>query len=80
MTMATELIETWRAEFDTMPVDAGDIVSNPRARAAFADAIPWPVDWLTARMIGRRIPKLIGTAVVKLPTPRNRSQRWSLRS
>jgi len=79
MTMATELIETWRAEFGNMPVAAGDIVSNPRVLVAFATALPWPVEHLTARIVGRRIERVMGGSVMKLPTSRSIAQRWSLR-
>jgi len=74
------LVSVWRAEFDTMPVDAGDIVSNPRVLTAFAAALPWPVEYLTARIVGRRIVPLMGDAVMKVPTHRSQSQRWSLKS
>lgn len=74
-----DLIETWRREFGTVPVTAGDIVNNPRVHAAFAAALPWPQEHLTARIVGRRIPRLMGEAVMKLPTPRSLAQQWSLR-
>lgn len=74
-----DLIETWRQEFGTIPVTAGDIVNNPRTLAAFAAALPWPQDHLTARIVGRRIPRLMGDNVMKLPTPRSLAQQWSLR-
>ena len=74
-----KLLKAWRVEFGSMPVDAGDIVSAPRVRKAMADAIPWPADYLTARMIGRRIGPLMGDAVLKLPTPRKIAQKWSLK-
>jgi len=35
---------------------------------------------ITARIVGRRIPRLLGNAVVKLPTGRNVAQQWSLKS
>jgi hypothetical protein len=72
--------EVWADEFGTMPVDAGDIVSNPRLLAAFADTIPFPAAWLTARIVGRRIERLMGDAVMKIPTHRSQSQKWGLRS
>lgn len=75
-----KLIQTWRDEFGAMPVDAGDIMNNPAMIQAFAAAIPWPADYLTARMVGRRIPRVLGDAVVKLPTHRCLAQRWSLKS
>ena len=80
MARVKTVAETWADEFGTMPVDAGDIAANPRARAAFADAIPYPLEWLTARVIGRRIPGVMGDAVLKIPTHRSLSQKWSLRS
>ena len=73
------LVATWRAEFDSRPVNAGDIVRNPQVLAAFAAALPWPVEHLNARIVGRRIPRLMGDAVMKLPTHRALAQRWSLR-
>jgi hypothetical protein len=73
------LIETWRREFGTLPVDAADIVNNPRVLAAFAAALPWPAEHLTPHMVGRRIERVMGAAVMKLPTARNIAQKWSLK-
>lgn len=73
------LIETWRGEFGAAPVDAGDIMNNPAVLRAFAEALPWPIDYLNARIIGRRIAPLLGDAVMKLPTPKAQAQRWSLK-
>jgi hypothetical protein len=73
------LVVTWRDEFGTTPVDAGDIVANPRVLAAFAAALPWPAEHLTARIVGRRIERLLGDRVMKLPTHRCLAQRWSLK-
>jgi hypothetical protein len=74
------LVETWRGEFGSAPIDAGDIVANPRMLAAFAAALPWPVEHLNARIVGRHIRRLMGDDVMKLPTARSFAQRWSLKS
>ena len=78
--MDDKLLKAWRDEFDTLPIDAGDIMANPRARAAFAVACQWPVEHISARVIGRHIKRLLGDAVAKVPTHPSKSQRWSLKS
>ena len=76
--MDDKLLKAWRDEFGTLPIDAGDIMLNVRARAAFADACQWPVEHISARVIGRHIKGLLGDGVVKVPSL-GRAQRWSLR-
>jgi hypothetical protein len=76
--MNGEVAKAWRDEFSTLPVDAGDIMANPRTRAAFAVACEWPVEHISARVVGRHIKRLLGDAVVKVPSL-GRAQRWSLR-
>ena len=78
--MNDKLAKAWADEFGTKPVDAADIANSPRVRQAMADALPWPVDYLTPRIIGRRIAQLLGDRVYKVPTPKAQAQRWSLRS
>jgi hypothetical protein len=78
MTMDNKLAKAWADEFGTLPVDAGDIMNNPRTRAAFATACQWPVEHISARVIGRHIKRLLGDAVAKVPTHPSKSQRWSL--
>jgi hypothetical protein len=73
------LVKTWRDEFGSLPIDAGDIMNNVPARAAFADACHWPVEHISGRVIGRHIRRLMGDAVMKVPTHRSQSQKWSLK-
>ena len=77
--MDNKLAKAWADEFGTLPVDAGDIMNAPRMRAAFAVACQWPVEHISARVIGRHIKRLLGDAVAKVPTHPSKSQRWSLK-
>ena len=54
------------------------IVQHPRCDIVRGGS-PRSANYLTARIVGRRIPRLLGNAVVKLPTGRNVAQQWSLK-
>lgn len=76
--MNDKLAKAWANEFGTLPVDAADIMNNSRVKAAFATACQWPVEHISARVIGRHIQRLLGDGVVKVPSL-GRAQRWSLK-